>query len=112
MNQFADTTPARTPTLLRVNLSRAEARTLCADLDAWRRQTGQALGFSGVLCGEYARLYIDVPGERVPASLIALAERHIRGQRGTATVVGAWLLSLEYGQIVGEQQLLEEVASC
>ena len=104
------TQPDTTPTLLRVNLGRAEARALCADLDTWRRQTGRALGFSGVLCGDYARLYIDVPGERVPASLIALAQRHIRGQRGTASLIGAWLLELEYGQIVGEQQLLEEVA--
>lgn len=110
MNQPADTAPARTPTLLRVNLGRAEARALCADLDTWRRTTGQPLGFSGVLCGDYARLYIDVPGERVPASLIALAQRHIRDQCGTASVIGAWLIELEYGRIVGEQQLLEEVA--
>ena len=97
-------------TLLRVNLGRAKARTLCADLDTWRRQSGRALGFSGVLYGDYARLYIDVPGERMPASLISLVLRHIRGHRGTAALIGAWLITLEYGEIVGEQQLLEEVA--
>lgn len=107
------TAPAFTPTtprVLRVNCSRERARVLCRALDTWRRQTGRALGFSGVLYGDYARLYIDVPGERMPASLIALVLRHIRNHQGTAALIGAWLITLEYGAIVGEQQPLGEAA--
>lgn len=100
--------PAVTPRVLRVNLPRSAARELCRKLDTWRRQTGRPLGFSGVLYGDYARLYIDAQGD-IPRTLISLVLRHIR-TCGTAAICGAWLITLDFGDVLNEQQLLSEVA--
>ncbi len=109
--QTHDTTPTfppATPRVLRVNLPRDLARELCRELDTWRRQTGRPLGFAGVLYGDYARLYIDSGGD-IPRTLISLVLRHIR-PCGTVAICGAWLIGLEVGNVLGEQQLLEEAA--
>lgn len=103
------TYPPATPRVLRVNLPRTLARELCRKLDTWRQQTGRPLGFSGVLTGDYARLYIDSGGD-IPRTLISLVLRHIRNHRGTAAICGSWMLALEVGDVIDEQQLLEEAA--
>jgi hypothetical protein len=113
MNQSVDTAPAFTPTtprVLRVNLPRTLGRELCQKLDEWRRQSGRPLGFSGVIAGDYTRLYLSTNGVDFPHSLISLVLRHIRHHRGTAAICGAWLLTLEVGQVVTERELLDEVA--
>lgn len=114
MNQSADTTPVfapTTPRVLRVNLPRAQVRTLLADIDAWRaEQSASALTFSGVLYGDYARLYLSVGDAALPQSLIALCLRYIRQLRGSMAVCGAWMAQLEVGAVLDEQALWREVA--
>lgn len=97
-----------TPRVLRVNLPRSAARELCRKLDAWRQQTERPLGFSGVLYGDYARLYLDSGGD-IPRTLISLVLRHIR-TCGTAAICGAWLITLDFGDVLNEQQMLSEVS--
>ena len=97
--------PPATPRVLRVNLPRSAARELCQKLDGWRRQTGRQLGFSGVLYGDYARLYIDAQGE-LPRTLISLVLRHVR-PCGTLAICGQWLIGLEVVPVLGEAELYE-----
>ena len=101
-----DTTPM-TPRALRVNLPRDEVRGLLEDIDAWRQETSAQLTFSGVLHGPYACLYLSLADGSVPQALIALCVRAVRVVRGSAAVCGAWLLRMEPGRVMTEDQIRE-----
>jgi len=101
-----DTTPM-TPRALRVNLPRDDVRGLLEDVDAWRQETQARLTFSGMLYGPYACLYFSLPDGSVPQALIALCVRAVRVVRGSAAVCGAWLLRMEPGRVMTEDQIRE-----
>ena len=101
-------TDTLTPRLLRINAHRGIVRPLLADIDAWRAQhPGQTLTFSGVLYGDYARLYLGVGDAALPDDLIRCCLRYVRSLQGSMAVCGSWMLDLEVGAVLDEQTLFK-----
>jgi hypothetical protein len=101
-------TPTLTPRVLRINAHRGIVRPLLADIDTWRAQhPGQTLTFSGVLYGDYARLYLGVGDAALPDDLIRCCLRYVRSLQGSMAVCGQWMLDLEVGAVLDEQTLFK-----
>lgn len=99
-----------TPRVWQINLLRERVPSLLADIDAWRRATGQPLQFSGVLRGHYARLYLSIADAVMPPDLVALLLRYIPNHEGSIARAAIWIIALEVAPVLTEQQLLAEVA--
>ena len=102
------TTPA-TPRVLRINAHRGIVRPLLADIDTWRAaHPEQHLTFSGVLYGDYARLYLGVGDAALPDDLIRCCLRYVRSLQGSMAVCDQWMLDLEVTPLLDEQALWQE----